>query len=92
MHSRSSDDHASRQGYRQGGRVITASGAFFGILYGVHFREGDDGMMDGVEYVDVLQRLPDGSSIEHNHLAPNLVAFVDPHITPEQVYFVDDDD
>jgi hypothetical protein len=58
-------------------RVTTASGIFLGFLCGVHFREGDDGMMDGVEYVDVLQRVPDGSSIEHNYLAPDQVAFVD---------------
>ena len=58
-------------------RVTTASGTFFGKLWGVHFREGEDGMMDGVEYVDVLEHLPDGSSKEHNYLAPNQVVFVD---------------
>jgi hypothetical protein len=58
-------------------RVTTASGTFVGILYGVFFREGDDGMVDGVEYVNVLQHLPDGSSIEHNYLAPDQVTFVD---------------
>ena len=72
-------------------RVTTASGTFFGILYGVHFREGDDGMVDSVDYVRVRQHTPDASSIDHDHLAPELVSFVDPHVTPEQVYFVHDD-
>ncbi len=59
-------------------RVTTASGTtFFGILYGVYFREGEDGMMDGVDYVTVLEHLPDGSSKEHNYLAPDQVVFVD---------------
>ncbi len=58
-------------------RVTTESGTFFGILYGVYFREGDDGMVDGVEHVTVLQRDPDGSSVEHPYLRPDPVTFVD---------------
>jgi len=55
------------------------SGTFFGILWDVFFREGDDGMVDGVEYVNVRQITPDGSAIVHR-------------VTPDQVAFVDHDD
>lgn len=58
-------------------RVTTASGTFIGILYGVRFREGDDGMADGVESVDVREDTPTGSSIVHYSLTPDQVVFVD---------------
>jgi hypothetical protein len=58
-------------------RVTSESGTYFGILYGVFFREGEDGMMDGVEYVNVRQHNPDGSSIDHYYVPPDKVVFVD---------------
>jgi hypothetical protein len=57
--------------------VTTSSGTFIGILYGVRPREGDDGMVDGVGYLDVREDTPTGSSIVHHNLTPDQVVFVD---------------